>query len=151
MKESGLRRFVANVDDIVFGGRGVMEKDKINKAIDDLIECTGDEIEAAESSAAKETSILEQAAADDLSGLRGIPERLARESVERQLKRELKLYVWEGDRVLPIDISGLICVLASSLKHALDLVEEKYPTYMKSFPANHYRVIEYPEAFAVWE
>ena len=79
----------------------------------------------------------------------------------------LKLFVWEGDDILPVARGGIICVLAHDIDEALALIRAKYNdcspemfkhyfadyflqgTIMALFPANGYRVIEQPEAFAM--
>ena len=80
---------------------------------------------------------------------------------------DLKLFVWEGQDVLPVVATGLICVLAHDIEEALQLIEQKYNhstpdgdrsncyayfphgTFMQHFPQERYKVIEHPAAFAL--
>lgn len=71
---------------------------------------------------------------------------------------DLKLFVWEGEDVLPVVFGGMICVLAHDIEEALRLIKHKYEpspeeqgarAIMARFPHNRYRVVEQPEAFAL--
>jgi len=64
--------------------------------------------------------------------------------------KPLKLFVWEGEGVLQDYTSGMVCVLARDLKHALKLIEEKHNYCLGSIPINGYKVVKKPEAFIVW-
>lgn len=66
------------------------------------------------------------------------------------IKKELKLFVWEGDGVLQDYSSGMICVLAYDLEEALKLIEDKCDYCQNSFDASAYKIIEKPEAFLTW-
>ena len=66
-------------------------------------------------------------------------------------KEKLKLFVWEGDNVLQDYSPGMVCVLARSLGHAIELLEDKYPAYyLANIPLSKYKVITKPEAFAIY-
>ena len=67
------------------------------------------------------------------------------------MESELKLFVWEGEGVLTDYTDGMICVLAKTFEEAVKLIGDKYPPYyLENIPINKYRVIEVPEAFAVF-
>ena len=59
----------------------------------------------------------------------------------------LKLFVWEGSGVLPDYSSGMICVLAENIDHALELIYEEDRTSKGDFPVDNYKVYEVPCAF----
>ena len=64
---------------------------------------------------------------------------------------KLKLFVWEGDGVLQDYTSGMICVLATDLQQAFNLIREKYDDYyLNDLARIEPKVIEEPEAFAVY-
>jgi len=64
---------------------------------------------------------------------------------------KLKLFVWEGDGVLQDYTSGMVCVLATDLQQAFNLIREKYDDYyLNDLARIEPKVIEEPEAFAVY-
>ena len=70
--------------------------------------------------------------------------------INNEIKKKLKLFVWEGDGVLTDWSNGMICVLADNLKEALKLIEKKCDYCMESFPINKYKIINKPEAFVCY-
>jgi len=64
------------------------------------------------------------------------------------MKKDLKLYVWEG--VLTDYTSGMICILAHDLEEAKALLLKKYPPYYANDFGKPHKVITNPEAFAVF-
>lgn len=61
-------------------------------------------------------------------------------------KKELKLYVWEGNGVLEDYGTGLICVLAYNLTEAKRLGKKSIGRYW-DFPTKPPKVITEPQAF----
>ena len=70
---------------------------------------------------------------------------------EKEMDSKLKLFVWEGEGILQDWTSGMVCVLATNLKQAFDLIREKYDDYyLNDLARIEPKIIEEPEAFAVY-